>query len=305
MRQKSFFNNIYHVMNIGVGDMVIFRNEEDKDYFCQLVQKNAQKHSITIYAYAIMDNHFHFCLRSPDFINISNFMRDVCAPYARYFNRTEITMKNNKPTKRHGAVFAEAFKAVPVNSLNQLVTLVNYIHNNPYSAKEDPKTYVYSSFTKYLTILYKIENKKAAEKKWSIYIDTSYFRKVTYKEFVKLMERDENDQFCEGDSELHGKYYMSDTMVRKEVENVFKLKISDIKHMEEMERNKWLYAISLIPGTYVRQISRVVGLSYSFIRNCLKSFEEFINDPARLEKMKKNVIHKLINHNDILCCASV
>ena len=82
---------------------------------------------------------FPFCLSSPDFNNISNFMRDVCAPYARYFNRTEITMKNNKPTKRHGAVFAEAFKAIPVNSLNQMVTLVNYIHNNPCSAKEDQK----------------------------------------------------------------------------------------------------------------------------------------------------------------------
>lgn len=305
LRQKSFFNNIYHVMNIGVDDMVIFRNEEDKDYFCELVQRNYSKHNIIIFAYAIMDNHFHFCLSSSDFNNISNFMRDVCAPYARYFNRTEITMKNNKPKKRHGAVFAEGFKSVPVNSLNQLVTLVNYIHNNPCDANEDPKTYVYSSFSRYLNLLFKLQNKKASEKRWSIDINTSYFKHMTYDEFIKLMKRDEDDLFCEEDSELRGKYYMSDTMVRKEVENVFKVKIADIRHMEENKRTKWLYAISLIPGTYIKQISRVVGLSYSYIRKCIKSFEELINDPIKLDNIKKSVISKLVKHDDILSCVRI
>ena len=61
---------------------------------------------------------------------------------------------------------------------------------------------------------------------------------------------------------------------------------------------------SQIPGTYIKQISRIVGLSYNFIRKCIIDFKEKIRDPIKLKQIKQSVINKLVKYDDILSSAS-
>lgn len=293
-RQRSLFNDIYHVYNGGVGDLDIFRNNDDKDYFCQLIERYAKKYDITIYAYAIMDNHFHIAAKISDFVPFSNFMRDVCAPYARYFNRTEITIKNNVPKKRHGAVFAEAYKTVPVNNLLHNYRLMNYIHNNPRPFKKDPMEYIWCSYMDYLGHYDAIS---VVKRNYNINLDMSYFSNISYQDFLELMKYDINLELNE--DELQSNKYMTDSMLLSDMKYIFKVSSMDIRNMPLEKRNEWLFKLSQIPGTYLRQISRVTGLTYNTVRKGIKKFMSSVKEPSELENIRKNVIDTIKGFDNI------
>lgn len=108
-------------------------------------------HQITIIAYCLMPNHFHLLLKQNDDLGISKFLANFQNSYTKYFN-----VKH----KRTGSLFDRQFKAVLVESENQLLHLTRYIHLNPFSShiieKEDITTYPYTSLPEYLAGQYKI-----------------------------------------------------------------------------------------------------------------------------------------------------
>ena len=110
-------------------------------------------HQVTIVAYCLMPNHFHLLLKQNEDSGISRFMSNFQNSYAKYFN-----VKH----KRTGSLFDRQFKAVLIESENQLLHLTRYIHLNPYSShaisKEEIVTYPYSSLPEYLSGNYKLSN---------------------------------------------------------------------------------------------------------------------------------------------------
>ena len=284
-RQRSLFNDIYHVYNGGVGDLTIFRNNEDKDYFCTLISRYAKKYEITIYAYTIMDNHFHMAAKITDFVTFSSFMRDVCAPYGRYYNRTSITMKNGKPKKRHGAVFAEGYKTVPVNNILHTFKLINYIHNNPRPITADPMEYIWSSYMDYMGYYGETVIPK---RNFDITVDLAYTSNVSCIEFKELMEY--NKDLILNEDELQTDKYMTDSMLLSDMQHIFNISTMDFTGMDPAIRGEWLFKLSQIPGTYIRQISRVTGLSYNDVRTGIKQYRESVTEPSRLESIRKEII---------------
>ncbi|MBP9669778.1 transposase [Candidatus Woesebacteria bacterium] len=103
-------------------------------------------HQITIVAYCLMPNHFHLLLRQNEDGGISKFLGDVQNSYVKYFN-----VKH----KRTGSLFDRQFKAVLVETENQLLHLTRYIHLNPYSShmvdSDHITTYPYSSLPEYIS----------------------------------------------------------------------------------------------------------------------------------------------------------
>ena len=294
-RQRSLYEDNYHVYNGGVGDITIFRNNKDKDYFCQLIERSAKKYEITIHAYAIMDNHFHIAANIPDFVPFSNFMRDVCAPYARYYNRTEfiIDKRTKKKKKRHGAVFAESYKTVPVNSILQNFRLTNYIHNNPRSFTDNPMEYIWSSYMDYLGYYNAVT---VVKRNYDIMLDMSYFSNISHENFVELMKYDDKLEFSE--DELQSNKYMTDSVLFNDMKYIFKISGMDIRNMPIVERNEWLYKLSQIPGTYMKQLSRVTGLSYSTVRKGIKDFTKSTKK-STLKDLHETVIDTIKEFNDI------
>ncbi len=115
---------LYHIYNRGNNKDIIFRDELDKCVFLSLIKKYQKEYEIIIYAYCIMDNHFHLFIY--DVLGfISAFMRDVQARYAEYFNnRYEST----------GHVFQGPFYNVCVWGLRHQIQLIRYILRNPIEA---------------------------------------------------------------------------------------------------------------------------------------------------------------------------
>ena len=155
---------IYHVFNRGVEKRDIFLNRRDYKHFLETLGhyyrgaaiklsrkfKQTLKEPISnraplveILAFCLMPNHFHLLLRQKEEGGISNFMRLVCDSFTRYFN-----IKN----ERLGPLFQGAFKAVLVESDEQLLHVSRYIHLNPLIANvaKDLNDYLWSSYPAYI-----------------------------------------------------------------------------------------------------------------------------------------------------------
>lgn len=103
------------------------------------------KKQISILAYCLMANHFHFQLEQLIAGGIHNFLRNIQNSYAKYFNTKR---------DRSGALFQSMFKAVRIESDEQLVHVNRYIHLNPLTSYiiKDPKElekYPWCSFKDY------------------------------------------------------------------------------------------------------------------------------------------------------------
>jgi REP element-mobilizing transposase RayT len=84
----------------------------------------ASKTGTSVYAWALMRNHFHILLRSgPD--GISDFMRKLLTGYAITYNRKH---------GRHGYLFQNRYKSIICDEETYLLELVRYIHLNPLRA---------------------------------------------------------------------------------------------------------------------------------------------------------------------------
>lgn len=145
----------YHIYNRGVEKRIIFQDEQDyvvllsylktyllpknevelhhkladptisykeKEAVIKLLRLNNFADEVTLIAYCLMPNHFHLLVKQNSASSIDRFMNSLGTRYTMYFNR-----KN----KRVGALYQDVYKAVLVQSDEQLLYLTKYIHRNP------------------------------------------------------------------------------------------------------------------------------------------------------------------------------
>lgn len=145
-------NSYYHLYNRGVEKRSIFLDEQDyavflsylkeyllpknekqlieklsddntsykeKDKILKLLRLNNFAEEITLLAYCLMPNHFHFSIKQKSANSIDRFMQSFGSRYTIYFNRKY---------KRVGSLFQAVYKAVLVDTEEQLLQLSRYIH---------------------------------------------------------------------------------------------------------------------------------------------------------------------------------
>ena len=71
--------NFYHIYNRGINSDNIFLSDENKAYFLKLLSKYLSE-KIDVYAYCLMDNHFHIVLK------IIEEERIVTQSFSNFFN---------------------------------------------------------------------------------------------------------------------------------------------------------------------------------------------------------------------------
>lgn len=103
---------------------------------------------VDVLAFCLMPNHFHLLLKQTANTGISRFVSKFCDSYSKYFN-----IKHD----RVGPLFQGPFKAVRVESEEQLIHLSRYIHLNPISSflikESELDSYSWSSLHEYLAPL--------------------------------------------------------------------------------------------------------------------------------------------------------
>lgn len=116
----------------------------EKESFLEDLLTNGEK-LLEILAFCIMPNHVHFLLQPMGDQSMSDFMRNFQHSYSKYFNTK---------TQRTGSLFQSMFKAVRIESDEQLLHVSRYIHLNPatsYLVKIGTLLeYPWSSFKDYL-----------------------------------------------------------------------------------------------------------------------------------------------------------
>lgn len=164
---------IYHVFNRSVGSIPVFLSTreykrarevfefytydkpllrfsrfnvlpgEHKAAFIQRLRESPK--IIELFAYCLMPNHFHFLVRELVEDGIATFMSNFQNSYAKYFNTK---------FERSGALFQSMFKAVRIETDEQLLHVSRYIHLNPVTSyllqsAEELGSFRWSSWSNY------------------------------------------------------------------------------------------------------------------------------------------------------------
>ncbi len=143
-RTDAFVNgHYYHIFNRGVNRQSIFYSDEHYRYCLRLIKKYATKYAVTIIAYCLMPNHYHFLIRQDSDTAISKFINALFNAYVQALN---------KQIGRSGTLFEGRFKHVDVDRDEYLVHLVRYIHLNPVKAGlvVKPEKYLFSNYLEWI-----------------------------------------------------------------------------------------------------------------------------------------------------------
>jgi len=135
-------NGLFHVTNRGVDQRDIVLDDHDRKTWLRLLGRNATRCGWRVFAFALLNNHFHLYLRTPHG-NLSTGMRDFESAYVTLFNRRH---------DREGHLFQSRFHAVVVENDRHSWELTRYIHLNSFRAglTTDPFQDRWNSYRHYL-----------------------------------------------------------------------------------------------------------------------------------------------------------
>ncbi len=192
-RKTSFINGgFYHSFNRGVNKQDIFSNERDYERLIQTIYyyqfsgpkprfsthkrfrvKDFNKNSkiVDIICYCLMPNHFHILVRQNKNKGVQEFIGKLSNSYTKYYNTKH---------GRSGPLLQGEFKAVTIESDEQLLHVSRYIHLNPYVSDlvTNLKDFPYSSYHEFTDLT----NDGICEK----HIILDFFKKADgYKNFIK------------------------------------------------------------------------------------------------------------------------
>ncbi|MCG8482865.1 MAG: transposase [Clostridia bacterium] len=140
-RQRSE-SGYYHVMIRGNNKKDIFKKDEEKERFFEIIKKNKSENKWRLRAYCIMNNHAHLLIEECEY-EINQIMKKINVSYAMYYN---------KKYKITGHVFQDRYKSEVVADDTYLLVLMRYIHQNPIKAGmvKNIKDYKWSSYNEYI-----------------------------------------------------------------------------------------------------------------------------------------------------------
>jgi putative transposase len=107
-------------------------SSREKDKILKLLRMNNFNQEISLLAYCLMPNHFHFFIKQNSTGMIDKFMNSLGTRYTMYFNRKY---------KRVGPLYQDVYKAVLITSEEQYLHLSRYIHKQALVLQNQPCSY--------------------------------------------------------------------------------------------------------------------------------------------------------------------
>lgn len=133
----------YHIYNHANGIENLFCSDGNYLYFLKLYSIHIAGIADT-FAYCLMPNHFHFAIRikpeeeltkyyqernSANVVPAGGVVQLNTRQFSNFFNA--YVQAFNKQQRRRGGLFNEPYRRVKITSMNYLLNLIHYIHNNP------------------------------------------------------------------------------------------------------------------------------------------------------------------------------
>lgn len=138
----EFSNAWYYVINHGRGEEYIFLDQQDYQFFADLLRGVSEMFRVRIAAFCLMPHAYHLAVQTPE-ANLTLAMRHVGGMYARYFN---------KRYGYDGKLCRGRYKAVLFET-GFLPRIIHYLHSLPVRAGlvEMLAGYPWSSHRAYLS----------------------------------------------------------------------------------------------------------------------------------------------------------
>ena len=246
--RKQSEADIYHVFSRGVGRQFIFEEDADNVFFLNALGKLLSEYKGRLLAWALMGNHFHLLLQMP-LQDLSKLMKRLQGSYAQYFNRRY---------DRVGCLFQGRFGSQPIESDEQLMACVRYIHRNPMESHLcETCDYQWNSYRGYLV--------------GAAVTDTEFVLSVfggidQFVEFHKSWDDDGFSFLDIGGQSSDAKAcrmtdHQADEVARSLLGKDWRERIADLG---KCERNEWLRTLKRA-GLSVRQIERMTGIGRGII----------------------------------------
>jgi putative transposase len=132
----------YHITSRTNGKKLFLKKKRDQKTLCQLLKLSLLKHKITLYSYTPMMNHFHMLIRFDSGADLSKFMCEFKANYAKYFNRKYGTS---------GHFWGDRYRSTLVQDDQHALACLRYIDRNAVKAGlvPHPDQWLFNSFRCY------------------------------------------------------------------------------------------------------------------------------------------------------------
>ena len=111
----------YHVTGRGNERRAIYRDNRDRQHFCELLAEMVRRFRVRLHAFVLMDNHYHLIIELIE-PNLSRSGHWLNVSYSVWFNRRH---------GRSGHLFQGRFKSVVVDPIAWGLDLSRYVHLNP------------------------------------------------------------------------------------------------------------------------------------------------------------------------------
>ena len=124
-KEEYVEGSIFHFYNRTEKNKLLFKCDNDYLYFLRKFKANVIKYPCEVYAYCLMPNHFHFCLK-----------QNSTKPAYRVFNATLISYSQHYNYKYNcrGYLMEKRLQSKKLNNDKYLIQLCRYIHYNPVKA---------------------------------------------------------------------------------------------------------------------------------------------------------------------------
>ena len=137
----EFAGAVHHVMSRGNARGAIVADDADRWRWLRLLERATLRHGWRVFALALMDNHYHVFLQTPE-PNLSVGLQQLNSGYATYFNARH---------RRVGHVLQGRFRSIVVEEHGYWLELSRYVHLNPVRAGlvSRPEDWAWSSYAGY------------------------------------------------------------------------------------------------------------------------------------------------------------
>lgn len=139
----------YHIYNKAVRNDQLFFSDENYRFFLRKFHQYTEE-IFSVYSYCLLNNHFHFLIKIDENVDSTTVIERLRRCFISYSKAL------NNYVNRKGTLFERHLKRVKIESEEQLLWTIYYIHRNPvhHFVTDNYEKYKWSS---YPTILSKRE----------------------------------------------------------------------------------------------------------------------------------------------------